>query len=92
MSSNDELVALFKNQIDVEERIVESVKAAFDIYAPFSGKVVEVNSELEADPALVNNDPYGKGWLFKMESVRTEEYDALMDAHAYAKHVAEAVH
>ena len=72
--------------------IIESVKAAFDIYAPISGKVVAVNNELEADPALVNNDPYGKGWLFKLELSSENELDALMDASAYEKHIHEAAH
>ena len=46
--------------------VVESVKAASDIYAPVGGEVVEVNPEVEADPSLVNTDPYGKGWIFKL--------------------------
>ena len=49
--------------------VVESVKAASDIYAPVSGKVVAVNEELESDPALINADPYGDGWLFELELI-----------------------
>jgi len=64
--------------------VVESVKAASDIYAPVSGEVVEVNEALEDDPGLVNNDPYGDGWLFRMESSDESELGALMDAEAYS--------
>lgn len=67
--------------------VVESVKAASDIYAPVSGEVVEVNEALEDDPGLVNNDPYGDGWLFRMELSDESELDGLMDAEAYAESV-----
>ena len=63
--------------------VVESVKAASDIYAPVSGKIVAVNSEVSGDPALVNTDPYGKGWLFKIEPSNASERDALKDAAGY---------
>lgn len=63
--------------------VVESVKAASDIYAPASGKVVAVNTELSTTPALVNTDPYGKGWMFKLELANPSERDALKDAAAY---------
>ena len=63
--------------------VVESVKAASDIYAPVSGKVIEVNEDLDADPALINADPYGDGWLFELELFDTEELDGLKDAEAY---------
>jgi glycine cleavage system H protein len=65
--------------------VVESVKAASDIYAPLSGVVVAVNEELESDPALINADPYGDGWLFELELNDTEELDGLKDAEAYAE-------
>ncbi len=65
--------------------VVESVKAASDIYAPLSGVVVAVNEELESDPALINADPYGDGWLFELELIDTEELDGLKDAEAYAE-------
>lgn len=65
--------------------VVESVKAASDIYAPLSGVVVAVNEELESDPALINADPYGDGWLFELELIDTEELDGLKDADAYAE-------
>lgn len=64
---------------------IESVKAAEDLYAPLSGVVAEVNAELEDSPEIVNEDPYGKGWLFKVRDVDPAEYDALMDAAAYEK-------
>ncbi len=63
--------------------VVESVKAASDIYAPVSGKVGAVNPGLSANPALVNTDPYGEGWMFKLETATPAERDALMDAAAY---------
>jgi len=63
--------------------VVESVKAASDIYAPVSGTVVAVNEELESDPALINADPYGDGWLFELDLIDTEELDGLKDAETY---------
>lgn len=66
-----------------ELAVVESVKAASDVYAPLAGKVVEVNELLDAQPELVNKDPYGGGWFFKLEEVDATEFDALMDVSAY---------
>jgi len=66
-----------------EAAVVESVKAASEVYAPLSGEVVEVNSELESAPALVNEDPEGKGWFVKLKIADAAELDALMDADAY---------
>jgi glycine cleavage system H protein len=63
--------------------VVESVKAASDVYAPVSGTVTEGNDALEGDPALVNNDPEGEGWFFKLTLSDTSELDSLMDAAAY---------
>jgi len=63
--------------------VVESVKAASDIYSPVAGEVVEVNAALEADPALVNTDPYGKGWIYKIKVANPAEAAALKDAAAY---------
>ena len=57
--------------------VVESVKAAFDIYAPVSGEVVDTNKNLESNPALVNKDPYGQGWFFEIEMTSPAEWDAL---------------
>jgi glycine cleavage system H protein len=68
---------------------VESVKTLSDLYAPISGKVVRVNTELESKPELVNEDPYGKAWLVAIEG---EGGDDLMDAAAYAKFLEAAAH
>lgn len=67
--------------------VVESVKAASDIYAPVSGEVVEINPAVEADPALVNTDPYGNGWLFKLRIKNAADLDALLDAAAYSAQI-----
>ena len=63
--------------------VVESVKAASDIYAPVGGEIVEVNPDVEADPSLVNSDPYGKGWIFKLKVKDAAHFTKLMDAAAY---------
>jgi glycine cleavage system H protein len=63
--------------------VVESVKAASDIYAPISGTVVEVNNALESDPALVNTDPFGAGWIFVLAVDAPEQLDALKTAEQY---------
>ncbi len=62
---------------------IESVKAAADVYAPVSGKVVAVNEALDDNPELINEDPYGKAWLIKLEIADPAELDGLMDAAAY---------
>ena len=64
--------------------VVESVKAASDVYMPISGKIKAVNAELSSAPGTVNSDPYGKGWLFQITPTNPSEYDALLDAAAYA--------
>jgi glycine cleavage system H protein len=64
--------------------VVESVKAANDIYSPVSGEITEVNTELESNPALVNTEPYGKGWLFKLRLQDSKgELSGLKDAAGY---------
>ena len=63
--------------------VVESVKAASDVYAPVSGTVIEGNDALEGDPALVNSDPEGEGWFFKLTLSDSSELDSLMNATAY---------
>ncbi len=68
--------------------VVESVKAASDIYAPLGGEVIEVNPEVEADPSLVNTDPYGKGWIFKLRLKDPAGAASLMDSAAYQAHIA----
>ncbi len=63
--------------------VVESVKAAADVYMPVSGEITEVNEALRADPALANTDPLASGWFFKVKLSNPAELDALMDATAY---------
>ena len=70
-----------------EAAVVESVKAASEVYAPVSGEVVEVNQALEDDPALVNGDPTGEGWFLKLRLSAPGELDGLMDEAAYADYV-----
>lgn len=65
--------------------VVESVKAASDVYAPLTGEVIETNSALEDQPELVNTDPYGDGWLFRMQLSDLSELDGLLDPKAYAE-------
>jgi glycine cleavage system H protein len=66
-----------------EAAVVESVKAASDVYAPVSGEVTDSNAALEADPSLVNSSPEGDGWFFKLTLADTSELDGLMDQGAY---------
>ena len=68
---------------------VEAVKTVSDLYLPVSGKVTEVNADLEANPESVNSDPYGKGWMIKMEMSNPAELDALLDAAAYRELIGE---
>ena len=63
--------------------VVESVKAASDIYAPISGEIIEVNIDLVADPAKINSDPYDTGWIFKIRVSRPDQINGLMDAASY---------
>ena len=72
--------------------VVESVKAASDVYAPLTGEVAEINEVLEEAPETVNADPYGDGWLFRLKLADAAELDALLDAEAYAELVAEEDH
>lgn len=72
---------------DKPASVVESVKAAFDIYAPVSGKVVKANQGLESNPGLVNQEPYGRGWFFEIELAQPTEWDSLMSAEAYEEHI-----
>jgi glycine cleavage system H protein len=64
--------------------VIESVKAASDTYAPVSGEIVEVNSELEDSPEKINDDPYGDGWMYKVSLEDPDEVGALLDADAYS--------
>jgi glycine cleavage system H protein len=67
--------------------VVESVKAASDIYAPIAGEVVEVNPNVENDPSLVNSDPYGQGWIFKLKVKNPADVGTLFDAAGYEAHI-----
>jgi glycine cleavage system H protein len=67
--------------------VVESVKAASDIYAPVKGTVVEVNKALEADPGLINREPYGQGWIFVLKPDNADDLKQLKDAEAYKKQI-----
>jgi glycine cleavage system H protein len=69
--------------------VVESVKAASDIYSPITGEVVAVNEDLEDDPGIINNDPYGDGWLFALEPSDEAEAENLLDAAAYGESLEE---
>jgi glycine cleavage system H protein len=62
---------------------IEAVKTVSDMYAPVSGKLIEVNSELGSSPEVVNSDPYGLGWMVKIELSDTSELDSLLDGNAY---------
>ena len=68
--------------------VVESVKAASDVYAPCDGEITDVNEALSSEPALVNSAATGDGWLWKMRLTDPSQLDGLMDADAYAKHIA----
>ncbi len=70
--------------------VVESVKAAADVYMPVSGEVTEVNEALRADPSLANSDPLGAGWFFKVKLSDPSQLDALMDEAAYSGFTASA--
>ena len=69
--------------------VVESVKAASDVFAPISGDVIEANTELADNPSLVNEDAEGKAWFFRMKIADRSELDSLMDSEAYAKFIAD---
>jgi len=72
--------------------VVESVKAAFDIYAPVSGQVTAVNAELEKDPGLINQDAYGRGFLFEIEMSQPSDWDALLSAEGYEQALKQGAH
>lgn len=69
--------------------VVESVKAASDLYAPLSGEIAEVNERLKEEPELVNQDPFGEGWMLKIKGGDSSEFDSLMSADEYKKFSAE---
>jgi glycine cleavage system H protein len=69
--------------------VVESVKAVSDVYAPISGTVLEINDDLPDTPEMINEDPYGDGWMVKIEIADATDLDDLMNSEAYEKFVAE---
>jgi len=69
--------------------VIESVKAASDSYAPVSGEVIEVNSELEDSPERINDDPYGDGWMYRVKMEDLDEVGELLDADAYIDKIAD---
>jgi glycine cleavage system H protein len=71
---------------------VESVKAVSDLYSPVNGEVIEVNSKLETDPTIVSKDPYGKGWLVKVQVEKKTTLDHLMTKEQYDKQIASEAH
>jgi glycine cleavage system H protein len=68
---------------------IEAVKAVSELYAPVAGTVLDSNKALEQDPALVNRDPYGQGWMIKVKLKNPKELEGLLRADAYAKHIGE---
>ena len=72
--------------------VVESVKAASDVYSPIAGEVVDANATLANAPETLNQDPYGKGWMFKLKPANAADLDTLLDAAGYQKVVAAAAH
>lgn len=69
--------------------VIESVKAASDTYAPVSGEIIEVNEELEDSPERINDDPYGDGWMYRIQMEDSGEVDDLLNAEAYTDSIAE---
>ncbi len=70
-------------EADDEIAVVESVKAASDVYAPIAGEIVEINEALVDAPETINQDPYGEGWFFKIKPANVDDYNNLMDADEY---------
>ncbi|MCK4334119.1 glycine cleavage system protein GcvH [candidate division WOR-3 bacterium] len=81
-------------EVKIEDSIgvIEAVKAVSDLYSPVSGKVVEVNDALSASPETINSDPYGEGWIAKLEFADPGEVEKLMDAAAYKEFLATEGH
>ncbi len=80
-----ELDAVFKQDDNIAT--IESVKAVSDVYSPISGKVVEVNTDLEDEPAAINEDPYKKGWVFTLELEDASQLDSLMSSSEYEEFI-----
>ncbi len=68
---------------------IDAVKAVSDLFSPASGEVVEVNGAIEADPAVINSDPYGDGWMIRLRLSAPRDLDALLDPEAYSQHIGE---
>ena len=68
---------------DDEVAVVESVKAASDVYAPITGEIVAINESLEDEPEIINSDPYGDGWFFRIKPDNVDDYEALLSAEEY---------
>ncbi len=68
---------------------IEAVKAVSELYCPVAGKIVEINGQLDNDPALINQDPYGDGWMIKLRMRNPSEMDAALSAADYAQHIGE---
>jgi len=81
-------------EVKIEDSIgvIEAVKAVTDLYSPISGKVLEVNTNLSASPGTINSDPYGEGWIAKLELADPSEAEKLMDAAAYKEFLATQGH
>jgi len=73
--------------LEDEIAVVESVKAASDIYAPLSGTIIEINEDLEDSPEIINSSPYDDGWMFKMQPSELSELDGLIDAETYQNEI-----
>ncbi|WP_296404605.1 glycine cleavage system protein GcvH [Psychrobacter sp.] len=69
--------------VDDEVAVVESVKAASDVYAPITGEVVAINEALEDDPEVINSDPYGEGWMYRIKPDNADDYESLLTADEY---------
>src|SRR3990167_6567640 len=86
-------VELPDNNFDMEKgdelAVVESVKTAPDVYAPISGEIIAVNAQLESRPELINQDPYGNGWICRMKPSNIEELDELMTSDVYLQSISE---
>ena len=68
---------------DDEVAVVESVKAASDVYAPITGEIIAINESLEDEPEIINSDPYGDGWFFKIKPDNVDDYESLLTAEEY---------
>lgn len=81
-------------EVDAEQAcaVVESVKAASDVYSPVTGEVIEVNETLADSPEIVNNDPYEAGWIMRVRPDKMDDLDQLMDADAYQEFIASEAH